>query len=651
MTQNQIKRDSDSAVITTHNRTYDTRLNNYHLLTTSNITGATTRTYTYVYNDKDQRTKLTLADGSYWEYTYDDKGQVISGVKKDSNGNAIAGQYFGYEYDGIGNRKWEKRGLAEMKIDYTSNNVNQYTQIDIPGVVPVIGEADVDAVVKALRTDEVPAASTTQQAVTTTRDGKYFSGGFTGIDNSAGPVTVDYNVYAIKQDVPNNKELIRKEIKQYTIPQKAQAYTYDTDGNMTSDGTWTYTYNGENRPVTVINADNTKKFEYKYDYAGRRIEEKYYTSSGTWTLAKHLKFVYEGFKKIAEYDGSDNLLKLYTWQPIDLDVPLWVKDGSTYYFYIVDGNKNVRSMVDSSGNEVASYDYNPFGVIVSKSGAYADTNMYRFSSEYYNPILKSSDYGLRDYKFVLGRWLTRDPIGERGGHNLYGMVNNNPINYWDILGLIKITGKERTCLINAVKNIINKLKGTKWGKSSRGSKILSAFHPSEFIFEGKTAKTIKSRDGKRSMKIYSTDPSDEVSGPREGAMVKLSRYWLFGTWWKTTSFEIHIGVHNKGEERPPTKTTLSQSANTPVTHIPKVIICGCWWATDHELVDVVIDELVSRYQKGKYMIKGSASRQEELDAYGASNEAIRAYLNDPTFHIPGRKTNYGPSNPSYTPIK
>jgi YD repeat-containing protein len=53
------------------------------LLLTSSVTGATARAYSYVYNDKDQRTKLTLPDGSCCEYTYDDKGQVTSGVKKD----------------------------------------------------------------------------------------------------------------------------------------------------------------------------------------------------------------------------------------------------------------------------------------------------------------------------------------------------------------------------------------------------------------------------------------------------------------------------------------------------------------------------------------------------------------------------------------
>ena len=33
-----------------------------------------------------------------------------------------------------------------------------------------------------------------------------------------------------------------------------------------------------------------------------------------------------------------------------------------------------------------------------------------------------------------GRWLSRDPIGERGGRNLYGFVANNPLNAFDPFG-------------------------------------------------------------------------------------------------------------------------------------------------------------------------------------------------------------------------
>jgi len=37
---------------------------------------------------------------------------------------------------------------------------------------------------------------------------------------------------------------------------------------------------------------------------------------------------------------------------------------------------------------------------------------------------------------VTGRWPTRDPIGERGGVNLYGFVGNGGVNAWDYLGLM-----------------------------------------------------------------------------------------------------------------------------------------------------------------------------------------------------------------------
>ena len=44
------------------------------------------------------------------------------------------------------------------------------------------------------------------------------------------------------------------------------------------------------------------------------------------------------------------------------------------------------------------------------------------------------------YNSDIGRWANRDPIGERGGINLYGFVNNNPAGFIDSLGLYVFVG-------------------------------------------------------------------------------------------------------------------------------------------------------------------------------------------------------------------
>jgi hypothetical protein len=45
-----------------------------------------------------------------------------------------------------------------------------------------------------------------------------------------------------------------------------------------------------------------------------------------------------------------------------------------------------------------------------------------------------TDYLYRYYDPLTGRWPSRDPIGERGGLNLYGFVGNEGVNGWDYLG-------------------------------------------------------------------------------------------------------------------------------------------------------------------------------------------------------------------------
>ena len=63
------------------------------------------------------------------------------------------------------------------------------------------------------------------------------------------------------------------------------------------------------------------------------------------------------------------------------------------------------------------------------------TNRLRRKSPHAKPV-HVADYGYRYYDPLTGRWPSRDPIGERGGMNLYEFVNNCGISGADILGMI-----------------------------------------------------------------------------------------------------------------------------------------------------------------------------------------------------------------------
>ena len=266
-------------------------------------------------------------------------------------------------------------------------------------------------------------------------------------------------------------------VNQYTQI-ASQVPTYDADGNMTSYNGWTYTWNGENRLVAAENSDT--RLEFSYDYMGRRLEKKVYSKGlltlYDWSLEKHRKFVYDGYKLIAEFDAlaSDTQLASYLWQPesAGLDVPLMRIADNTQTYYIADGNKNIIALKDSSGADVSTYAYTPFGSL--ENPVDGDENPFRFSSEYADDETGLVYYNYRYYSPQLGRWTKRDPIEEEGGINLYKFVRNAPTNELDAYGTIVIKRDKQksygqACFENkeeTIKDLANKI-GLKEAEASK----------------------------------------------------------------------------------------------------------------------------------------------------------------------------------------
>jgi RHS repeat-associated protein len=84
---------------------------------------------------------------------------------------------------------------------------------------------------------------------------------------------------------------------------------------------------------------------------------------------------------------------------------------------------------------VANYEYGPFGEVIRATGPMAKANPIRFSTKYQDNESDLVYYGYRYYDPSMGKWLSRDPAGEGGGQNIYGMVGNDPLNAFDALGL------------------------------------------------------------------------------------------------------------------------------------------------------------------------------------------------------------------------
>jgi len=94
----------------------------------------------------------------------------------------------------------------------------------------------------------------------------------------------------------------------------------------------------------------------------------------------------------------------------------------------------VRDVLNiQTGAVVASYDYDAYGQLIQSAGTTATDFRYAGMFNLQGAGLYLTNY--RAYDPNTGRWLSRDPIGEDGGINLYGYVNENPVSFIDPKGL------------------------------------------------------------------------------------------------------------------------------------------------------------------------------------------------------------------------
>lgn len=325
--------------------TYDT-LNNLTALVEK--VGSTTYTTSYAYDEDNRVTSLTT-NGITESYTYDSYGRVTTKVTKNGSTTVLTEQYtyvttaagkptgqvltcrtisserdvtYTYSYDSNGNIATVSDGTHTTRYSYDS--ANQLTREDNQAAGKSWTYTYDDAGNILSKAEYAYTTGTLGTAVSTVS--------YTYGDSSWGDLLTGYG---------------------------GKTVTSDTAGNMTGDGTWTYTWE-HGRELSSMSSGGTT-WSFTYDADGMRTRR----TNGSTTYS----YVYNGGSLSRMTVGSTTLDFRYDAS----GTPMTVTYGGTTYYYATNLQGDVVAILDGSGTAVVAYTYDAWGNVLTTTGSLAST--------------------------------------------------------------------------------------------------------------------------------------------------------------------------------------------------------------------------------------------------------------------------------------
>lgn len=360
--------------------------------TIDSLYSSTNPSISRAYDGVDRLTSETTPQGSI-SYAYDLAGRRTSAT--------VAGQTaITYSYDNDSHLTQVAQGSAIFGLSYDA--AGRRTSLTLPNGIAVQYSYDASSHITGITYAQ---GSTVLGTLTYVYDGgghrSSVSGSWAGTNIPAAVTSATYNA--------------ENELTNWG----GTALAYDANGNMTSDGVNSYTWDGRNHLVSI---SGTVAAAFQYDALGRRTTKTINTTSTA--------FLYDQMNVVQELSGSTPTANLIP--SLNVDEILARTDSGGARYFLTDAARSTVALSDSSAVIQTQYTYEPFGS--SLASGTASSNSFQFTARE-NDGDTLYFYRARYYSPTYAHFLSQDPAGFHGGIDLYAYAGNDPLNFTDPFGL------------------------------------------------------------------------------------------------------------------------------------------------------------------------------------------------------------------------